>query len=136
MHRGFIPVLPHCIGKCNSLAWELGRGLVLYEDRKTRRGGWDSHPWRHQTASPPRESSNSARTPINNIFSSIFFFFLFGLSDGFPFLLPHTETSTGLSHLCEIKSDFLFWEHLGSNSQRFFSGFCFHTSLMPRKLGL
>lgn len=24
MHRGFIPALPHCIGKCNSLAWELG----------------------------------------------------------------------------------------------------------------
>lgn len=24
MHRGFIPVLPHCIGKCNSLAWESG----------------------------------------------------------------------------------------------------------------
>lgn len=49
VHRGFIPVLPHCIGKCNSLAWELG--LIPYGDRKTRRegggmeGGWDSHPW-------------------------------------------------------------------------------------------
>lgn len=77
-HRGFIPALPHCIGKCNSLAWELGVNSFWREKNTEggreggQEGGWDRHPW---AASPPLQP-NAAMRAINTISSLVFLYFV------------------------------------------------------------
>lgn len=60
MHQGFIPVLPHCIGKCNSLAG--GFGLVVGDRKTWREGGSAGRAGQSPLETP--DSSNSTELKL------------------------------------------------------------------------